>query len=264
MGSPLPERDTALLLDVAKTAGEIAMRYFRADHRVWDKEGGAGPVTEADLAVDAMLKERLLAARPGYGWMSEETADNTARLDAERVFIIDPIDGTRAFTEGQESWAHSFAVAVKGEVVAAVIHMPAKGVTYTATRGAGATRNGALIRVSSPAPEGDVSIITGKPNLSASHWPGGVPPHTRHYRPSIAYRLGLVAEGRYDAMVTFRPSWEWDIAAGALIVAEAGGEVSDASGKPISFNSPSRLADGTVAAASTVYGALMQRMFKAG
>lgn len=255
----MPASDTALLLEMAEEAGRIALHHFRRDHRIWDKGAGAGPVTEADLAVDAMLQERLLAARPDYGWLSEETADSAGRLEAERVFIIDPIDGTRAFIAGETSWSHSLAVAERGRIVSAVVYLPAKARSYVATRGGGATRNGVPIRVGAADGSGTVSIITGKPNLAPGHWPGGVPEHTRHYRPSIAYRLGLVAEGRYDAMVTFRPSWEWDIAAGALIVEEAGGKVSNTSGAPLAFNSRSRMTDGMIAAAPALQAALVAR-----
>ena len=107
----MPERDLALLTDAAREAGRIAMRFWRRDPQVWDKGGEHGPVTEADLAVNDMLKPMLLAARPDYGWLSEETPDNADRLSRDTVFIVDPIDGTRAFVAGEETLAHSLAVA---------------------------------------------------------------------------------------------------------------------------------------------------------
>ncbi|WP_422077297.1 inositol monophosphatase family protein [Vannielia sp.] len=252
--------DTTLLIEAAERAGEIAMRYFRADHRVWEKDDGAGPVTEADLAVDAMLRAHLLGARPGYGWLSEESADDAARLSCERCFIIDPIDGTRAFTAGEVSWAHSLAVAEAGRVVAAVVAMPAKKMIYAAGTGTGATRNGTPLRVTEATGPDDISIVTAKPNLAPHLWPGGLPRNARHYRPSLAYRLALVAEGRYDAMVTFRDTWEWDIAAGTLIVQEAGGTVTDRLGTPLRFNTPDRLTAGTLAANPALHGNLMARL----
>ncbi|MGB3280066.1 MAG: inositol monophosphatase family protein, partial [Pseudorhodobacter sp.] len=108
--------DLDLLVSAALEAGSIALRYFKREPQTWEKGDGAGPVTEADLAVNTMLAQRLRAARPGYGWLSEETPDNTARLAARRVFIIDPIDGTRAFIDGQDSFAHSLAIAEDGKV----------------------------------------------------------------------------------------------------------------------------------------------------
>ncbi|WP_254695384.1 3'(2'),5'-bisphosphate nucleotidase CysQ [Oceanicola sp. D3] len=254
--------DLTLLMDAAEMAGEIALRYFRAEHRVWDKADGAGPVTEADLAVDAMLRSKLMGARPDYGWLSEESADTAARLDRERCFIVDPIDGTRAFTAGEPSWAHSLAIADAGQIVAGVVAMPAKNAVYAAAKGRGSTRNGEALRVTATSGPDDVTIVTAKPNLAPQLWPGGVPRHSRHYRPSLAYRLALVAEGRYDAMITFRDSWEWDIAAGALIVEEAGGRVTDRRGTPLRFNTPDRLTAGVIAANDELHGGLMQRVTK--
>jgi len=124
------------------------MRYWRRDPQVWDKGGEHGPVTEADLAVNDMLKAKLLAARPDYGWLSEETPDNTDRLAVDTVFIIDPIDGTRAFVAGEETWAHSLAVAHKGKVTAGVVYLPAIDRIYTASLTAPALKDGQLIAVS--------------------------------------------------------------------------------------------------------------------
>ena len=116
----MPERDLALLTDAAREAGLIALRYWRRNPQVWDKGGEHGPVTEADLAVNDMLKARLLAARPDHGWLSEETPDDPARLSRECVFIIDPIDGTRAFIAGEDTFAVSLAVVEQGIPVAGV------------------------------------------------------------------------------------------------------------------------------------------------
>ena len=117
----MPEPDLALLRDAAKAAGEIATKHFRKDPEAWDKGAGQGPVTEADIEVDTMLREELTAARPDYGWLSEETADNATRLDRERVFVVDPIDGTRAFMDGKTGFSHALAVVEQGVPVAAVV-----------------------------------------------------------------------------------------------------------------------------------------------
>ena len=134
----MPDSDLDLLIAAAEAAGDIATRYFRAGHAVWDKEDGQGPVTEADLEVDAMLRSRLVAARPGYGWLSEESDDDSTRLARDSVFIIDPIDGTRAFIEGHETWAHSLAVVRRGRPAAAVVYLPVPGKLYAAQAGGGA------------------------------------------------------------------------------------------------------------------------------
>lgn len=232
----MPARDLALLTEAARAAGEIALSFWKRDFKVWDKGGDAGPVTEADLAVNAALEERLRAARPDYGWLSEETADSAARLDCERVFIVDPIDGTRAFVAGDAHFAHALAVAERGRVVAGVVYLPALGVLYAAEVGGPALRDGLPIRASLRSEVTGATVLTTAPNMAAGHWPGGVPDLKRSFRASLAWRLCLVAEGRHDTLITFRECWEWDIAAGALIAERAGAVVSDGQGAALRFN----------------------------
>jgi myo-inositol-1(or 4)-monophosphatase len=254
---PGPEADLALLIDAARTAGEIARVHFRADPEIWTKADDS-PVTEADIAIDRVLRTDLRAARPDYGWLSEETEDDAERLGAERVFIVDPIDGTRAFIEGQTSFAHSLAVVEAGVVTAGVVYLPMEEKLYAAGRGLGATLNDAPIAVSDQTQVAEARALVTRPNIHPKHWKGGVPPLHRNYRPSIAYRLALVAEGRFDAMLTFRETWEWDIAAGAILVQEAGGMVTDASGAPIRFNRETPKADGIVGAPKALHETLLR------
>lgn len=253
-----PNDDLALLTRAARIAGPIALRHFRQDPKTWDKDDGAGPVSEADLEVDAALAEVLRGARPDYGWMSEETPDDPDRLDRERVFVVDPIDGTRAFLEGTSAFSHALAVVERGRVIAAVVYLPAQERLYAAALGQGATLNGAPIRVSDAESPAAATILATRPSLLPEHWPGGVPDAERGYRPSLAYRLCLVAEGRFDALVTFRDSWEWDIAAGTLIIREAGGIVTDAGGGAPDFNTPRRQQGGCIAAAPGLHARLLE------
>ena len=243
----MPARDLALLTDAARDAGRIALRFWRKDPQVWDKGGEHGPVTEADLAVNDMLKARLLAARPGYGWLSEETPDDAARLSCESAFIIDPIDGTRAFIAGEETFAHSLAIAHKGRVTAGVVFLPALDRIYTASETAPPLKDGQPIAASRRDRLEGADILTTKVNMVPEKWPGGVPEITRHFRASLAYRLCLAAEGRFDGMLTLRPAWEWDIAAGSLIAEKAGAVVTDQRGESLRFNTASALADGVLA-----------------
>lgn len=244
----MPANDLPLLIDVARAAGRIAMGFAGRTAKRWDKPAGAGPVTEADLAVNAMLSQDLRAARPGYGWLSEESEDDAARLDASHVFIVDPIDGTRSFIEGSGVWAHALAVAVDGVVTAAVIYLPMKDKLYAAAAGRGATLNDAPIRVAGHAALEGASVLGARPTYDAHHWRIPVPAFRREYRPSLAYRLSLVAEGRFDAMLTLRKTWEWDIAAGDLILREAGAQTSDRRGQSMRFNNAVPQIDGMIAA----------------
>lgn len=249
--------DMALLVDAARRAGEIALTFHGPKARVWEKPDDLGPVTEADLAVNDALGDVLRGARPGYGWLSEESTDSADRLSRQRVFVIDPIDGTRSFIEGSDTWAHSLAVVEEGRVVAAVVYLPERDLLYAAAEGQGAMLNDQPIRVSGrPAVKG-ARVLAAKPNYDARHWPGGVPDVARHYRPSLAYRLSLVAEGQFDAMLTFRDSWEWDIAAGDLILREAGAVTSDRRGGVLVFNNPHPQVPGVVAAGPGVHADLM-------
>ncbi len=255
-GLPLPATDLPLLLDAAAAAGDIALRYFKSDPQVWDKAGDQGPVTEADLAVNDMLTARLRSAQPDYGWLSEETPDDTARLTTHRQFVIDPIDGTRAFINHSLDWAHALAVVEDGRVTAGVVTLPARGLTFAATLGGGATLNGKPLHVTQVTDLAAANVLTTKPNLAPHFWLGGaVPPFSKGFRSSLAYRLCLVAQGKFDAMLTLRPSWEWDIAAGSLIVSEAQGTATDRWGAPLVFNNPYPQVDG-VLAAGAVHGAL--------
>jgi len=256
----LPERDLALLTDAAREAGRIALRYWKRDPRVWDKGGGHGPVTEADLAVNDMLKAKLLAARPDYGWLSEETPDDKARLATESVFIIDPIDGTRAFIAGEETFAHSLAVAHRGRVVAAVVYLPALDKAYTASTAAPPLKDGQPIASSRRDRLEGADILTTRASIAPENWPGGVPEITRSFRASLAYRLCLAAEGRYDGMLTLRQAWEWDIAAGSLIAARAGAAVTDQTGAEIRFNTASARANGVLTLPPALHAQVLARL----
>lgn len=252
--------DLSLLLQAARQAGDIAKMYFRQDPDVTDKPDGAGPVTAADLAVNAMLESFLQSARPHYGWLSEETEDSAARLTTDRQFIIDPIDGTRAFIDGSKDWAHSLAIVEHGTPVAAVVYLPVRDMMFAAESGGGATLNDKAIHATDP-PLDKATILGAKPNFDGKRWQGGVlPPIKRAFRSSLAYRLCLAGQGQFDGMITLRPSWEWDIAAGALIVQEAGATISDQNGAALRFNNAHPQVPGVLAAGSRLHADLLARL----
>ncbi len=234
------------------------MGFWGQSPKTWDK-GKNDPVTEADLAVDRHLKDALLDARPDYGWLSEETPDTTDRLTSKTIFVVDPIDGTRSFIDGQKTWAHSLAVVKQGVVVAGAVYLPASDQLYAASIDKGATCNGRQIRVSNRRELAGATIFANKATFDASHWV--VPPEDliRKFRPSLAYRLAACGEGKADAMITFRDSWEWDIAAGALIAQEAGATVTDRDGNPLVFNSAEAKTPGALVAAPALHSELLQR-----
>ena len=239
-------------------AGRVAGGYFNAAPQVWDKAGNQGPVTEADLAVDRALRDTLLGAQPGYGWLSEETDDDLGRLRHDRVFIVDPIDGTRAFIDGGPHWAHSIAVAERCQIIAAAVYVPVPNLLFLAHKGGGATLNGTPIAASPRKAVQGAHILSTKANFNTALWPGGFPGLKRSFRSSLAYRLCLVAEGQFDGMITLRPTWEWDVAAGALIAAEAGAIVTDGRGHAPRFNTPQAHINGFIACAPGIHHGLLQ------
>lgn len=245
---PAVEDDLSLLVRAAHAAGKVATGFVNAPNKSWDKPDGAGPVTEADLAVNRLLEDTLRGARPDYGWLSEESEDNAARLSCEHVFVVDPIDGTRSFIQGGRTWAHSLAVVRNGMAVAGVVYLPMRDRLYAAALGSGAHLNGARI---APVPDramSDSEVLTTRPVMAPANWPGGVPDFRRGYRPSLAYRMALVAQGRFDAMITLRPAWEWDIAAGAILQHESGVSVTNRTGQELVFNNPLPQLNGVISA----------------
>ena len=165
----MPESDADLLSAAASEAAKIAVHYWRTDQKVRDKGDGAGPVSEGDIAVDTYLRKTLTQARPDYGWLSEETPDNPERLSAKRVFIVDPIDGTRAYVDGQTTWAHSLAVVERGKTVAAVVHLPKLEKTYSAQLGGGALLNGEPIATSARTTADRAEVLASRQLVTAIH-----------------------------------------------------------------------------------------------
>jgi myo-inositol-1(or 4)-monophosphatase len=260
----LLESDLDLLIDAARHAGEIALHHKAKGLEVGHKPDDAGPVTQADYAVDRALREALTAARPGYGWLSEETRDTPDRLNRDRVFIVDPIDGTRSFVKGESTWAHSLAVVDQGVVTQGVVYLPEMDLMYSADRTQGAFCNGDPLSVSDVSDIHAARVLATKPNMDQIHWRDAVPDFARSHRPSLAYRLCLVAQGRYDAMLTFRPSWEWDIAAGALILSEAGATVTDRKGEALRFNNVVPQTAGVVGAGAELHEKIAERLVYTG
>ena len=232
----MPESDTALLVASVREAGLIARNYFAGSYKVWRKADG-NPVTDADMAVDAFLKRTLMAARPDYGWLSEETADDGARLTRARTFVVDPIDGTHGFLKHRPQFTIVAAVVSAGRPIAAAIYNPITEEMYEASAGGGARKNGVTIRVSAHSELEGAKLLATRNFFEPAHWktpwPDGITVETRA---SIAYRMALVAEGEFDAMISLSKKSDWDLAAGDLIVQEAGGRVTSGDSTTLLYN----------------------------
>jgi myo-inositol-1(or 4)-monophosphatase len=239
--------DLKLLEETVRQAGPIARKFFGGDYKRWSKEGGS-PVTEADLAVNTYLCDTLTAARPDYGWLSEENADDNAhesgRLSRREVFIIDPIDGTIAFLKNRPHFTICAAVVVEGRPLCGVVYNPISDELYSAALGGGAHRNGTPIRVTQRNRLEGSAMLGDRSQLTAAPWP---PMHVQN-RNSVAYRIVLVADGSADASVSLTCKRDWDLAAADIILHEAGGVLTDTSGAAMVYNKPVTLQANLVAA----------------
>jgi myo-inositol-1(or 4)-monophosphatase len=250
--------DLDLLRAVAHEAGRLALSLQETELDIRRKPGGS-PVTNADLAVDELIKARLRAARPDYGWLSEETVDDRSRFSTRRLFLVDPIDGTVAFMKGRPWWTVSVAVVEDGRALAGVIYAPRLDETYEAERGGGARLNGAAIHASACA-DLEACAMLG-PAGAFTHLTGPEPwPQMRiENRNSIALRMGLVAAGAFDAAVALSPKADWDLAAGLVIAEEAGAVATDHKGRPLRLNGESALHPSLVCAGPALHTLILQR-----
>ncbi len=239
LASPLDPAALAPRVEkILREAGGIALDYFRHGETTRAEirhKGGGSPVTEADLAIDRFLGEKLPALAPGLGWLSEETADSPDRLARESLFIVDPIDGTRGFAAGDPCFAICAAVVTHGRPVLGVIYAPALDETFVATLGGGAARNGEPIRVSERAELAGASLAAPE-KLAADLRLSGLKFVLKPRLPSLAMRLLRVAEGGFDLALARKNSCDWDIAAADLILHEAGGVLSDFDGRTPVYN----------------------------
>jgi myo-inositol-1(or 4)-monophosphatase len=227
--------DLALIVDIAQEAGRLAEDLRRQGLEVTYKRDNT-PVTNADLATDQLLKSRLTVARPDYGWLSEETADDTARLSRRRLFVVDPIDGTRAFLRDRPWWSVSVAVVEGDRPVAGVVFAPQLGELFCAHAGGGATLNGQPVGPSDIRVVEDCGMV-GDPRVFARpDWPVPWPPMRIEQRNSTAYRMCLVAQGVFDAAVAPASKYDWDLAGADIIATEAGCFVGDHHGRAFSYN----------------------------
>ena len=241
---------------ICREAGEMAMRRWPGGGHAlesWEKQPGS-LVCEADLEVDAFLKRELGRLLPSAGWLSEETADHPERLVRGLCWLVDPIDGTRDYIRGRSGWSVAVALVSAGKPLIGRLVAPARGELWSAVAGRGAWLNGRRLAASTredlvgarvpadtlPAEDRDLTTVE-KPN-------------------SIALRIAMVADDRADLVATLRWGFEWDIAAATLIAREAGAAVSDAFGKPLSYNKRDPRAFGVLVSAPAIHRAAVERL----
>ncbi len=240
------------LLAAARLGGEAALADFRLGEQTRAEiayKPGDSPVTSADLAVDRALEPILRAAFPDAGWLSEETADGPERLSKSGLVVLDPIDGTRAFMRGDPCWTVAIALIERGRPIAGVVHAPALQETFAASLGRGATLNGAKIRAADFAKLDGVRVAGPRALIASFAEAAGFHPEPAPKSPSLAYRLASVAAGRVEIGLASPNSHDWDIAAGDIILREAGGGLVEG-GVEVSYNQPRTRHDILLAAPS--------------
>jgi len=232
--------DLELIRNAVEEAGRIALSFFDGTNALDVRmKQGSSPVSEGDMAVNRHLNRALLGARPDYGWLSEESEDSDPQLrqDAAKTFVVDPIDGTRAFIDGRDAWCVSVAIVEKRRAVVGVLSCPALGFTYHAASGNGAWKDGRRLGMPPSPPKPTIAAPKSLSPAINKAFPEGY--HHHKHIPSLAYRLAMVAEGALDATIVKPRSHDWDIAAAALIVEEAGGKLVAADGASVELNGPS-------------------------
>lgn len=251
--------DLALISEAAREAGALALD-LRARGLDTQFKADKSPVTNADLACDALLLERLQAARPDYGWLSEETTDNPERLGRQRTFVVDPIDGTRAFVKDKPWWAVSIAVVEAGRPTVGAIYAPQLDQLFVATLGGGARLNGQAITTSQADRLEDCAMVGDAEMFRHPAWPEPWPKMRVKARNSIAYRMCLVACGEFDAALALSPKSDWDLAAGDLITAEAGGVSTNHYGQDFTYNGPNPTQRSMVCSARPLASLILNRV----
>jgi myo-inositol-1(or 4)-monophosphatase len=242
-------------IETALRAARECVSAFTPGRIASEKKAGGDPVTQADLALDKILKETLL--RPDEGWLSEETVDNPERLAKRRVWIVDPIDGTREFIEGLPEWCISVALAVDGIPVAAGICNPAAAQVFLGAAGVGITLNGKPAALSNKQDLAGARILASRSEIRKGLWKRFDDASFNVVASgSVAYKLACVAGGLAEATMTLVPKNEWDIAAGVCLVHAAGGQTVDLSGNQRRFNQPDPLLNGLLAGSKPLLDAL--------
>jgi len=250
------EVDLALIAEAVRAAGKIARDAFHANAaKVWDKTDSS-PVTDADIAVNDYLHKTLKDARPGYGWLSEETKDDHSRHACPRTFVVDPIDGTRAFIDRTPNFAVSVAVIEEGKSIAGALYNPLTKEMFDAYLGGGARLNGKPITVDDTDKIEGIRMVGYARKFRRLSWPD----MDCHVANSMAYRMALVASKQADATVAFTPKSDWDLAAAQLIASEAGAVVTDLHGVKPSYDSESTSELGVICAGPTLHALLLDRV----
>jgi myo-inositol-1(or 4)-monophosphatase len=250
-------RERELAERAARAAGAIVRRYYEGRVEPRDKGGGDNPVTAADLEANACIRGLVRAAFPDDGWLSEETVDSGERLGHRRVWVVDPLDGTKEFLQHLPEFCVCIALVADGVPVVGVSYNPATDRLYSAARGAGTRVNGEPARVSTTADLRQAIVLASRSEDARGEWDAFRDRVRVTLTGSVAYKLGELSAGNGDATFTLTPKNEWDICAGTLLLEEAGGRVTDLEGEALVFNQAKTLRPGMVASNGLLHDTLL-------
>jgi len=245
-------RELTVASDAARAAGAIVRKWYEGDYTVREKAHD-NPVTEADLEANQCIERTVRAAFPDDGWLSEETADSADRLERTRVWIIDPLDGTKEFINHIPEFCVCIGLVEHGVAVLGVSYNPVRDEFFAGARGSGVTLNGTPVTVSTVRDLATARFLTSRSETERGEWDEFRSDFTTELTGSVAYKLALIAAGRGDATFSLTPKHEWDVCAGAALITEAGGRITDRYGKPLRFNQRAVKLPGIIASNAQLY-----------
>jgi myo-inositol-1(or 4)-monophosphatase len=249
------QRELEVAIAAARAGGAIVRKYYKGEYETHEKAPD-NPLTVADTEADAAIKEVVLGAFPDDGWLSEETRDTTERLSRSRVWIVDPLDGTKEFIQQIPEFCVCVALVVDGVVQVGVSYNPAEDLLFAARRGGGATLNGKPVQCTPKAELATALVLASRSEDKRGEWDAFKPRMQVKLTGSVAYKFAQIAAGMADATFSLTPKNEWDICAGTMLVEEAGGVVTDRFGRPLTFNNAKTLLPGLIASGAALYGPL--------
>lgn len=248
----MPTREMTVAQEAARAAGKVILRWYDGDYSVREKSSDS-PVTEADTEANRCIHEHVMGAFPDDGWLSEETRDSPSRLDKNRVWIIDPLDGTKEFIQHIPEFCVCIGLVEDGAPILGVTYNPVRDEMFAAEHGSGTTLNGEKVTVSDQANLADASVLASRSEVKRGEWKPFEAEMRVDLTGSVAYKLALIAAGRADATFSLTPKNEWDVCSGAALIMEAGGRFTTRSTELRRFNQADTLLPGLIACNAALY-----------
>lgn len=254
-----PSSEHLQIRDSIIKAGKIALKWFKNDPENWEKEDGS-LISKVDIEINNLLGRILRKSNPNFGWLSEESEDDKSRLEKEITFVVDPLDGTKAFLEGKKEFSISIALVKNGEPISGIVYSPSTKEIFESEKNKGSWKNKKRIHTSKFNELSGCKMVAFKPMFSHPSWKNPWPKMSVENRNSVAYRMALVASGEFDAMMALNSKNDWDIAAGDLLITEAGGYVSQHSAKKLRYNNASTKKPSVIGSNKKIYDKIIARV----